>query len=70
MQDVRLVDVYSDPDCGDRGHNISCAFLAAGWSGKPWPGSDAEEIAFVDPSEVDLGFGHEKITLDARTLTP
>ncbi len=69
VQDVRLVGVYSDPDRDPRGHNISCAFLAAGWSGEPSPGSDAEEIAFVDPSEVELGFDHEKIISDARTLT-
>ncbi len=65
---VRLVGVYSDPDRDPRGHNISCAFLAAGWSGEPSPGSDAAEIAFVDPSEVELGFDHEKIISDARAL--
>ncbi len=67
---VRLVGVYSDPDRDPRGHNISCAFLAAGWSGEPSPGSDAAEISFVDPSEVDLGFDHEKIISDARALAP
>ncbi len=68
VEDVRLVGVYSDPDRDPRGHNISCAFLAAGWSGEPLPGSDAAEIAFVDPSEVELGFDHEKIISDARAL--
>jgi len=68
--DVRLVGVYSDPDRDPRGHNISCAFLAAGWSGEPSPGSDAAEIAFVDPSEVELGFDHQRIISDARALTP
>ncbi len=68
VEDVRLVGVYSDPDRDPRGHNISCAFLAAGWSGEPSPGSDAAEIAFVDPSEVELSFDHEKIISDARAL--
>ncbi len=36
--DVRLVGVYSDPDRDPRGHNISCTFLAARWSGEPSPG--------------------------------
>ncbi len=67
--EVRLVGVYSDPDRDPWGHNISCTFLAAGWSGEPSPGSDAAEIAsFVDPSEVEIGIDHEKIISDARAL--
>ncbi len=68
VEDVRLVGVYSDPDRDPRGHNISCTFLAAGWSGEPSPGSDAAEIAFVESSEVEIGFDHEKIISDARSL--
>jgi 8-oxo-dGTP diphosphatase len=68
VEDVRLVGVYSDPDRDPRGHNISCTFFAAGWSGEPSPGSDAAEIAFVDPSEAEIGFDHEKIISDAHSL--
>jgi 8-oxo-dGTP diphosphatase len=68
VENVRLVGVYFDPDRDPRGHNISCTFLASGWSGEPSPGSDAAEIAFVDPSEVEIGFDHEKIISDARAL--
>jgi len=68
VEDVRLVGVYSAPHRAPRGHHISCSFFAAGWSGEPSPGSDAAEIAFVDPSEVEIGFDHEKIILDARSL--
>jgi hypothetical protein len=39
-----------------------------GWSGEPSLGSDAAEIAFVDPSEVEIGFDHEKVISDARSL--
>jgi 8-oxo-dGTP diphosphatase len=68
VEDVRLVGLYSDPDRDPRGHNISCTVLAAGWSSEPSPGSDAPEIAFVDPSAVEIGFDHEKIISDARAL--
>jgi 8-oxo-dGTP diphosphatase len=68
VENVRLVGVCSDPYRDPRGHNISCTYLAAGWSGEPSPGSDAAEIAFVDPFEVEIGFDHEKIISEARAL--
>ena len=61
---MRLVRVYSEPDRDSRGHNVSCAFLARGRR-QSSPGSDAAELSFVDPSEVELAFDHEKIIADA-----
>jgi 8-oxo-dGTP diphosphatase len=62
---VRLVGVYSDPDRDPRGHNVSCAYLARVREGEPEAASDAAEVAFLDPSTVDLAFDHEKIIADA-----
>ena len=62
---VRLVGVYSEPDRDPRGHNISCAYLARVREGEPSAASDAAEVSFLDPSEVDLAFDHEKIIADA-----
>jgi len=62
---VRLVGVYSDPDRDPRGHNVSCAYLARVREGEPEAASDATEVAFLDPSTVDLAFDHEKIVADA-----
>jgi 8-oxo-dGTP diphosphatase len=68
VEKVPLVGGYSHPDRDPGGHNISSIFLAAGWSGEPSAGSDAAEIAFVDPSEVEIGFDHEKIFSGACAL--
>jgi len=62
---VRLVGVYSDPDRDPRGHNVSCAYLARVREGEPEAASDATEVAFLDPSTVDLAFDHEKIIANA-----
>jgi 8-oxo-dGTP diphosphatase len=62
---VRLVGVYSDPDRDPRGHNVSCAYLARVREGEPEAATDAAEVAFLDPSTVDLAFDHEKIIADA-----
>ncbi len=62
---VRLVGVYSDPDRDPRGHNVSCAYLARVREGEPSAASDAAEVSFLDPSEVDLAFDHERIIADA-----
>jgi 8-oxo-dGTP diphosphatase len=62
---VRLVGVYSDPDRDPRGHNVSCAYLASVREGEPEAASDAAEVAFLDPSTVDLAFDHEKIIANA-----
>jgi 8-oxo-dGTP diphosphatase len=62
---VRLVGVYSDPDRDPRGHNVSCAYLARVREGEPEAASDAAEVAFLDPSTVDLAFDHEKIIANA-----
>ena len=61
----RLVGVYSDPDRDPRGHNVSCAFLARAQEGEPSAATDAAEASFLDPSEVELAFDHEKIIADA-----
>ncbi len=61
---VHLVGVYSDPDRGPRGHNVSCAYLARA-EGTPRAASDAAEVSFLDPSTVDLAFDYEKIIADA-----
>ena len=62
---VRLVGVYSDPDRDPRGHNVSCAYLARVREGEPEAATDAAEVAFLDPSTVNLAFDHEKIIADA-----
>jgi len=61
----RLVGVYSDPDRDPRGHNVSCAFLAHAREGELSAATDAAETSFLDPSEVELAFDHEKIIADA-----
>ncbi len=61
----RLVGVYSDPDRDPRGHNVSCAFLARAQEGELSAATDAAEASFLDPSEVELAFDHEKIIADA-----
>ncbi len=61
----RLVGVYSDPDRDPRGHNVSCAFLARAEEGELSAATDASEASFLDPSEVELAFDHEKIIADA-----
>ncbi len=62
---VRLIGVYSDPDRDPRGHNVSCVYLACLREGEPTPASDATEVSFLDPSEVELAFDHQKIVSDA-----
>jgi 8-oxo-dGTP diphosphatase len=65
---IRLVGVYSDPDRDPRGHNVSCAYLARAQSGELSAATDADEVAFLDPSTVELAFDHEKIIADALAL--
>ena len=62
---VRLLGVYSDPNRDPRGHNVSCAYLARAPGGEPSAASDAAEVAFLDPSTVELAFDHDKIIADA-----
>ena len=62
---VRLVGAYSDPDRDPRGHNVSCAYLARALEGEPAAASDATEVAFLDPSTIELAFDHGKIVADA-----
>ncbi|MDQ4003509.1 MAG: NUDIX hydrolase [Actinomycetota bacterium] len=62
---VRLIGVYSDPDRDPRGHNVSCVYLAHVREGEPTPASDATEVSFLDPSEIELAFDHQKIVSDA-----
>lgn len=61
----RLVGVYSDPDRDPRGHNVSVTFLARVTGGDPEAATDADEVAVLDPSEVELAFDHRKIVEDA-----
>ena len=61
----RLVGVYSEPDRDPRGHNVSIAFLARVTGGDPEAATDADEVAILDPSEVELAFDHRKILDDA-----
>ena len=61
----RLVGVYSEPDRDPRGHNVSVAFLARATGGEPEAATDADEVAVLDPSEVELAFDHRKIIEDA-----
>jgi 8-oxo-dGTP diphosphatase len=68
---VRLVGVYSDPDRDPRGHNVSCTYLARLVEpGDPEGADDADEAAFLDPSEVELAFDHARIIADALGETP
>ncbi len=62
---VRLVGVYSEPDRDPRGHNVSCAYLARVRGGEPEAATDAAEVSFLDPKEVELAFDHERIVADA-----
>jgi 8-oxo-dGTP diphosphatase len=62
---VRLLGVYSNPNRDPRGHNVSCAYLARAPGGEPSAASDATEVAFLDPSTVDLAFDHDRIIADA-----
>ncbi len=61
----RLVGVYSDPDRDPRGHNVSVTFLARATGGDAEAATDADEVAVLDPSEVELAFDHRKIIEDA-----
>ncbi len=61
----RLVGVYSEPDRDPRGHNVSVTFLARVTGGDPEAATDADEVAVLDPSEVELAFDHRKIIEDA-----
>lgn len=68
---VRLVGVYSDPNRDPRGHNVSCTYLARLVEpGDPEGADDADEAAFLDPSEVELAFDHARIIADALGETP
>ena len=62
---VRLVGVYSNPDRDPRGHNVSVAFLADATGGDPEAATDADEVAVLNPWEVELAFDHRKILEDA-----
>lgn len=61
----RLVGVYSEPDRDPRGHNVSVTFLARIADGEPEAATDADEVAILDPSEVELAFDHRKILEEA-----
>lgn len=61
----RLVGVYSDPDRDPRGHNVSVTYLARITNGEPEAATDADEVAVLDPSSVELAFDHRKIVEDA-----
>ena len=61
----RLVGVYSEPDRDPRGHNVSVTFLARITGGDPEAATDADEVAILDPSEVELAFDHRKILEDS-----
>ena len=65
---ARLVGVYSDPERDPRGHNVSVAFLARVLGGDLAAGTDASEVAVLDPSSVELAFDHRKIIEDALSL--
>lgn len=60
-----LIGVYSEPDRDPRGHNVSVAFLADAEGGEPEAATDADEVAVLDPSNVELAFDHRKILKDA-----
>ncbi len=62
---VRLVGVYSKPDRDPRGHNVSVAFLANAVGGELAADTDADEVATLDPSSVELAFDHRRIVEDA-----
>lgn len=59
-----LVGVYSEPDRDPRGHNVSVTFLARITGGDPEAATDADEVAVLDPAEVELAFDHRKILGD------
>jgi 8-oxo-dGTP diphosphatase len=65
---ARLVGVYSDPDRDPRGHNVSVAFIARVLSGELSAGTDASEVALLDPDSVELAFDHQRIIEDALSL--
>ena len=65
---ARLVGVYSDPERDPRGHNVSVAFIARVLSGDLSAGTDASEVAVLDPDSVELAFDHRKIIEDALSL--
>jgi 8-oxo-dGTP diphosphatase len=65
---ARLVGVYSDPERDPRGHYVSVAFIARVLSGDLAAGTDASEVAVLDPSSVELAFDHRKIIEDALSL--
>jgi 8-oxo-dGTP diphosphatase len=65
---ARLVGVYSDPERDPRGHYVSVAFLARVFSGDLVAGTDASEVAALDPNSVELAFDHRKIIEDALSL--
>lgn len=60
-----LIGVYSEPDRDPRGHNVSVAFLADVEGGEPEAATDADEVAVLDPSNVELAFDHRQIIEDA-----
>lgn len=65
-----LVGVYSEPDRDPRGHNVSVTFLADTTGGDPEAATDADEVAVMNPWEVELAFDHRKILEDALGSWP
>lgn len=64
---VRLVGVYSDPSRDPRGHTVSAAYALEVIGGALKAGSDAMDIALLDPDRLPpLAFDHARIVGDWR----
>lgn len=64
---VRLVGVYSEPGRDPRGHIVSIVYEVARTGGTLKAGSDARDIALVDPSAPPrMAFDHARILADWR----
>ncbi len=64
---ARLVGVYSDPKRDPRGHTVTVAYALEGASGSPKAGSDAADLALLDPDRLPpMAFDHAKIVADWR----
>lgn len=62
IENLELVDIFSDPDRDPRGHVISHAYYVKEWNGVANAGDDADKCKWVSLYNLPrLAFDHNKI---------
>jgi ADP-ribose pyrophosphatase YjhB (NUDIX family) len=66
VTELKLFNVYSDPERDPRHHTISVVFTAKAFGGKAAPRDDAIEVGFFEQGNLPtpLAFDHAKILAD------